>query len=229
MKNFEKLLSKLDIQFNDLNIFKRAFMHSSYVNEQKNTNLENNERLEYLGDAVLDLVISEYLFKEKNLSEGEMSKLRAKYVCESALFTYAKKLKFNNYILLGKGELNSKGYNKPAIISDVFEAFIAAIYLDQGLDSVKKFVYNHIIPIIEESSKEFFIDYKTKLQEFPELINESVNYVNLEETGEAHDKKFVVAVKSGRKTLGKGIGKSKKEAEMKAAKNALLKLEKNKN
>ncbi|MBA2861497.1 ribonuclease III [Methanococcus maripaludis] len=229
MKNFEKLLSKLDIKFNDLDIFKRAFMHSSYVNEQKNTNLEDNERLEYLGDAVLELIISEYLFKKESLSEGEMSKLRAKYVCESALFTYAKKLKFNDYVLLGKGELNSKGYNKPAIISDVFEAFIAAIYLDQGLDSAKKFVNNHIIPIIEENSKELFIDYKTRLQEFPELNNKTIEYINLEEVGEPHDKKFIVAVKSGRKMLGKGTGKSKKEAEMKAAKNALLKLEKNKN
>jgi len=169
------------------------------------------------------------LFKKENLSEGEMSKLRAKYVCESALFTYAKKLNFNNYILLGKGELNSKGYNKPAIISDVFEAFIAAIYLDQGLDSAKKFVYNNIIPIIEESSKELFIDHKTRLQELPELNNKTIKYVKLEEAGKPHDKKFVIAVKSGQKMLGKGIGKSKKEAEMKAAKNALLKLEKNKN
>ncbi|ABR54745.1 Ribonuclease III [Methanococcus vannielii SB] len=226
MDNFEKLLLELDIKFNNLNIFKQAFIHSSYVNEHDNENLEDNERLEYLGDAVLELVVSEYLFENKLLNEGEMSKLRSKYVCEYSLFLYAKKLNFGDYILLGKGEINSNGFNRPTILSDVFEAFIAAIYLDLGLCSVKKFFNKFIVPIIEENSKKLFIDYKTKLQEMIQSENKTVRYILLEELGEPHDKEFIVAVKIGRKIISKGVGKSKKDAERQAAKIALLKLEK---
>jgi len=228
MDDFEKLLFELDIKFNNLDIFKRAFMHSSYVNEHNNENLEDNERLEYLGDAVLDMIVSEYLFKKGDLSEGEMSKLRANYVCENALFTYAKKLNFDVHVLLGKGEFKSKGFNSPRILSGVFEAFIASIYLDSGLNSVIKFFDKFIVPIIDENKKEFFTDYKTKLQEIVQSENKTLQYVTIEELGEPHNREFVVAVKVGRKILSKGIGKSKKDAEREAAKLALLTLEKNK-
>ena len=208
----------LDLK-NDLYI--RAFTHSSYSNETKKN--EDYERLEFLGDKILDFIVSEYLYINEHLSEGEMTRLRASYVCVNALYEYSNKLEFYKYLRLGKGEENTGGRHKKAILADVFEAFLAATYLLYGIDVVKNIVNDVVIPYIENEDNIFLNDYKSKLQEYVQTDKKSLEYEVINEEGPANNKVFTVVVKVDNIVFGKGTANSKKEAEQEAAKDALEK------
>lgn len=227
MKSIKYLLEAMDIKQNSIGIYQTAFTHPSYANEHKKANVEDNQRLEFLGDSVLDLVIAEYLFeKNTKMNEGVMTKLRAKYVCESALSDFAKYLKFDEYIRLGQGEINNNGNQKPAILSDCFEAFIGALYIDLGYRLSKEFIIDNIVPRIESDEFEVSRDYKSSLQELVQSDKRSIEYEIISTTGPAHKREFTSIVKMDEIILGTGIGNSKKEAEQNAAKAALEKMAK---
>lgn len=215
-----KLLEKFNIITNNTEIYDTAFTHTSFANEE---NVESYERLEYLGDAVLELVMSEYLYLNKHTDEGEMTKLRAHYVCEQALYEYSIDLGLNEYLRLGHGEEASGGKFRKAIVADIYEAFIGAMFLDQGLDKAKKFIYDSAIKHIKEKDLNFFDDYKSKLQELIQTDKRSLEYVITNEEGPAHNKTFTAVVKIDDVIYGTGIAHSKKEAEQEAAKSALEK------
>ena len=214
------ILDTLNISYNNIDLYSQAFTHTSYANEVK---CESYERLEFLGDAIWELIISEYLYKNTSYEEGKMTKLRSHYVCENALYEYSVKLGLNEYIKLGKGQLEQDGKHCKAIVADIFESFIAAMFLDSGLKEVKKFIYNYVIPIIESNTLDFFSDYKSKLQEFVQTDKKSLEYILVNEEGPAHNKTFEIEVRINGILYGKGIAKSKKEAEQMAAKDALEK------
>lgn len=215
-----ELLKRLNIPYTNLELYDIALTHTSYANEY---NTISYERLEFLGDAVLELIISEYLYKTSKEPEGKMTKLRSSYVCENALYEYSIRLGLNEYILLGKGELESGGKFRKAIVADVFEAFLGAMFLDQGIETCKKFVYKHIIPLIESKEIDFFSDYKSVLQELVQTDKRSLEYVIVNEEGPSHNKTFTVEVKIDNILYGRGTAHSKKEAEQEAAKDALKK------
>ena len=215
-----KIIEELNIPYNNIKLYDQAFTHTSYANEN---GVKSYERLEYLGDAVLELIMSEYLFKNTEYEEGKMTKLRAHYVCESALYEYSKRLGLNNYILLGHGEEASGGRDRKAIVADIFESFIGAMFLDLGLDFVKGFIYDNVIPLIERKEVDFFSDYKSVLQELVQTDRRSLEYIVVNEEGPAHDKMFTVDVKIDNILYGTGTAHSKKEAEQEAAKDALRK------
>ena len=218
----KELFEKLKIEPKDMNLYNIAFSHSSYVNEH---HLKTDyERLEFLGDAVLELTVSDYLYNKKEISEGEMTKLRASYVCENALYEYSKDLELSNYIKVGHGEEIDGGRFKKVILADIFEALMGAIYLDLGYDVVKSVVDNVIIPYIENPNITFFSDYKSVLQEYIQTTQKSFEYVLLEESGPAHNKTFKTAIKIDDIVYGVGIAGSKKESEQEAAKSAIEKL-----
>lgn len=208
-------LSKYGINENN-KILQIALTHSSYANEH---NIESYERLEYLGDAVLELIISDYFYKNTNLDEGQMSKKRSMYVCEEALDAYAKEINLANYIKIGNGLSN--GVNA-SIVADVFESVIATIYLNNGFKAAKEFIYDIIIPKIEEGNI-YLSDYKSYLQELVQTNRKTIEYIVINEEGPAHDKTFEIEVHIDGINYGKGIGKSKKEAEQNAAKDAIKK------
>lgn len=216
----EKLQKELKYIFKNENLLKNALVHKSYSNER--VGVESNERLEFLGDAILEFCISDYLYShEKFLSEGEMTKKRARIVCTKSLYTIAKQYNLGEYISLGQCEEKTGGRNKEAIIADVVEAIIGAIYLDSDIIIVKKAI-NHIFKDIIKKSDEMLLDYKTILQE--ELQKNgtvNISYEILKEEGPDHDKTYEIIVKLDDKILGSGIGKNKKEAEQNAAKKAL--------
>ncbi len=213
-----KILEQYNIVPKNMNLFEQAFMHSSYCNE--NNLKDSYERLEFLGDKVVDLIVSEYLYKHMDLEEGDMTKLRASYVCENALYEYALLLNFNEYIKLGKGEESSGGKYRKAILADVYEAFVGAIYIDQGLNVAKRFINDTLISSMVEKETHFK-DYKSSFQEKIQIDNKKIEYVLVDETGPAHDKKFTSIVKVENIIYGKGVGSTKKEAEQNAAKDAL--------
>lgn len=215
-----ELLDKLEIPYKNKELYETALTHTSYANEN---HVKSYERLEYLGDAVLELVISDYLYKNTDLVEGKMTKVRSNYVCENANFEYSKRLGLNDYLKLGHGEEESGGKNRKAIVADIFESFLGAMYLDLGFDEVKKFIYKHIIPLIEDKTIDFFDDYKSVLQELVQTDKKSLEYVIINEEGPAHDKTFTVEVRIDDIVYGKGIAHSKKEAEQIAARDALEK------
>ena len=200
-------------------MYYQAFTHTSYSNE--NPSYVSYERLEFLGDAILEFVVSDYLYKERHLEEGVMTKLRASYVCELALSTYAKDLKLEDDIKLGGCETQPNN----TILADVFEAFVAAMYLDQGLEFTKKFILEVMEPYIEKNV-DFLQDYKSKLQELVQTDKKSVTYEIIAETGPSHNKTFTTAVKIDGVILGEGTAGSKKESEQEAAKDALSKMAK---
>ena len=210
-----KILEKLNIHAHDLSLYKRAFTHTSYSNEH---NCESYERLEFLGDAVLDLVMSDYLYKERHLEEGTMTKMRSSYVCEEACATYSTDLGFKDYILLGSGESEAT----VPILADVFESFVGATYLDQGFAFTNEFVLKVITKYINKGI-DFLHDYKSELQELVQTVKKSVVYEVIDEKGPAHDKTFTCQVKVDDVVMGKGTGTSKKNAEQAAAKVALSK------
>jgi len=203
-------LEKYGIKFNDIKLLETALTHSSYAYENST---ENYERLEFLGDAVLQLITSEYFYSNTNLTEGEMSKIRASYVCEQALAEYSKKIGIDKHIKVGHGQ--AKNIND-TIIADCFESVLGAIYLDQGFDVAKTYVTKIVMPYIE-SKHTFFGDYKSLLQELVQTDKKSLEYNLINESGPAHDKRFMVEVKIDNIVYGVGVGKSKKEAEQNAA------------
>ena len=214
------LFQKLGIKPKNLNLYKTAFSHSSYVNEHKVKN--DYERLEFLGDAVLDLVVSDYLFNHFKESEGEMTKERASYVCENANYSYATDLELSRYILVGHGEQKEKQVKK-AIMADIFEALMGAIYIDLGYATARKVILKIVIPYIENPKISFFKDYKSSLQEYVQTEQNGLEYHLVKEEGPAHDKKFTIEVYINDICYGVGEGSSKKEAEQEAAKQALEK------
>ncbi len=219
-----KILDQFNIKPKNHEVYVIAFSHSSFVNE---TGLNHNyERLEFLGDAVLDLVISDYFYNNTDYEEGKMTKLRASYVCENALYEYSMKLELNEYIKLGHGEELSGGKYRKPILADVFESFIGAIYIDQGYEVVKRVIYDVIIPYIEAGDNNFLNDYKSILQELVQTNQKSVDYHLIEEKGPSHNKTFTVEAKVNGIVYGTGTASSKKEAEQEAAKNAMEKLAK---
>lgn len=215
-----KLLEKFNIKTNNFQIYDTAFTHTSFANEE---NVESYERLEYLGDAVLELVMSEYLYLNNHIDEGEMTKLRAHYVCEQALYEYSIDLGLNEYLRLGHGEEANGGKFRKAIVADIYEAFIGAIFLDQGIEKAKQFIYDSAIKHIEKKDLNYFDDYKSKLQELIQTDKRSLEYVITNEEGPAHNKTFTAVVKVDDVIYGTGIAHSKKEAEQEAAKSALEK------
>lgn len=215
-----EILKELNIKTDNVELYRESLTHTSYANEN---GVSSYERLEYLGDAVLQLIMSEYLYKNENYEEGLMTKIRAHYVCESALYEYSLRLRLNEYVLLGKGEQDHGGKFRKTIVADIFEAFIGAIFLDKGLPFVKEFIYKHIITLIENKNVEFFTDYKSILQELVQTDKRSLEYVITDASGPAHNKVFTVMVKIDNIIYGKGIAHSKKEAEQEAARDALNK------
>lgn len=215
-----KLLDDLGIVPKNIKLYERAFTHTSYANE---AHTESYERLEYLGDAVLELVMSDYLYRNTDHEEGMMTKLRSHYVCENALYEYSLRLKLNEELRLGHGEAESGGKYRKAIVADIFEAFIGAMFLDQGIDMVKDFIYKYIIPIIENKEIHFVEDYKSVLQELVQTDRKSLLYQVIHEEGPAHNKTFTVEVLIDHIRYGVGTAHSKKEAEQEAARDALKK------
>ncbi len=213
-----KIFKKLNFNPTNINLYYQAFTHTSFSNE--NPAFVSYERLEFLGDAILEFIISEYLYKERHLEEGLMTKMRSRYVCETALATYARDLKFEEDIKLGTGE--SEFGPNDTIMADVFEAFIAATYLDMGLDFTKKMVLDIIVKYIDKNV-DFLHDYKSKLQELVQTGKRSVVYELISETGPSHNKTFTIQVLVDGIVLGIGTGSSKKNAEQMAAKEALEK------
>ncbi|WP_207952070.1 ribonuclease III [Paenibacillus turpanensis] len=219
----DMLQEKLGIVFRDLNLLKQAFTHSSYSNEHRMGPIQNNERLEFLGDAVLELAVSEYLYTVyPKKPEGELTKLRASIVCEPSLFRFAEDLEFGRFVLLGKGEELTGGRTRPALLADVFEAFIGALYLDQGFEASRLFLQKHLFAKLSGSGKPQVNDYKTQLQEYTQHRGmPQLEYKIVSEKGPAHDREFEAEVYVGQTKLGSGIGRSKKEAEQQAAAAAL--------
>ena len=218
--NIKELQEKLGYTFNDEAILIRALSHSSYVNENHSAG-DSNERLEFLGDSVLGLITAENFFKNyKKLPEGELTKLRAATVCEKSLAGFARQLELGKYLLLGKGEILTGGRERPSIQADAFEAIIAAIYLDGGMEDARNFVLKYIEEAIRQQQS--IRDYKTMLQEVVQRNpGEIIEYVLTGETGPDHDKRFEVEVHLNSNVIGRGIGKSKKKAEQEAAREAL--------
>ncbi|MDF2963200.1 MAG: Rnc [Paenibacillus sp.] len=222
-RNLKQLQAALNITFRKPELLRQAFTHSSYVNEHRVSNFKDNERLEFLGDAVLELTVSEYLFDTyPERSEGELTKLRASIVCEPSLVNFAEELEFGSYVLLGKGEELTGGRTRPALLADVFESFIGALYLDQGLEVVKTFLRKHLFPNLPNQGKLLTVDFKTHLQEYTQQHNMGMlEYKIVDERGPAHEREFVAQVIVNETLLGQGSGRSKKEAEQHAAAQAL--------
>lgn len=216
----EQLQNNLGYHFKNPALLARALTHSSYANE-RHVDTGDNERLEFLGDSVLGFITAEYLFaNHRDFPEGELTKLRAYAVCEKSLFSYAEEIGLGHYLKLGKGEERTGGRTRPSVLSDAFEAVIAAIYLDGGIDEAKKFVLRFVVPYVE--AKPTFKDYKTMLQEVVQKNQgETLEYVLVSETGPDHDKCFTVEVHLNSNVIGRGVGGSKKKAEQNAAKEAL--------
>ena len=218
-----ELEERIGYHFKNKELLTVALTHSSYAKERKAQHIEYNERLEFLGDAVLSIIVSDYIFKHcPDLPEGELTKLRASLVCEKSLFEFAKQINLGDYIVLSKGERKNGGAERPSIVSDAFEALIAAVYLDGGMKPASKHVLNFIIPAIKNSKKPQVKDYKTTLQEIIQKNpGERLEYVLVSESGPENNKHFVFEVHLNSNVIGKGGGKSKKEAEQQAAREAL--------
>lgn len=220
----ETIEQKLGYEFQSKELLKKALTHTSYAYEK---NIESNEKLEYLGDSILEFITSKYLyFNYPKLTEGEMTKVRASVVCEKSLYKIAKLHNFSDFLYLGKSEQLSGGKNRPAILADSVEAVIAAIYIDGGIEPAEKFIIENLKQEIEQASKHVGIkDHKTVLQEKLQIHGDvKIEYEIIQETGPDHDKSFEAQVKCNGKILAEGKGKSKKEAEMQAAKKALEEL-----
>ena len=223
--NIIEWLKNRNIHVHDEDLIREAFMHSSYANEHRE--LHDNERLEFMGDAVLQLWSSEHIFPlEPKLSEGKMTKLRANLVCEKALAMYVRELGLGQFLMLGYGEERSGGRNKDAILADMFEALLGALYLDQGMDAVNNILDEVITPNLRHPDDvEVIHDYKTKLQEYVQADDrKTVKYVLIDEQGPSNSPVFTMNVVVDGLILGTGTGSSKKQAEQNAAKDAFAKL-----
>ncbi len=207
--------------FKEKGFLNTALTHSSYSNEYKRSD-KNNERLEFLGDSVLSIVVSEYLYKNLELAEGDLTKLRASIVCEGSLAKFASDISLGAELKLGRGEQQSGGSQRPSILADAFEALIGAVYLDGGIDEVKKFLIPFFKDIAKQGEVVDFRDYKTQLQEIVQKNpEEKVQYVLVDENGPDHKKSFTVELRLNSNVIGVGEGRSKKSAEQMAAKQAL--------
>ena len=217
------LEQKLGYKFNNINLLKNALTHSSYANEVRN-GFSSNERLEFLGDSVLSIVVSDYIYKHyPNMPEGELTKLRASLVCEKSLCAFSRELELGSYLMLGKGEDKGGGRERDSILADAFEAVLAAISLDGGMEPARRHVMNFVLRELKHTDDEVFKDYKTALQEIIQRNpEESVTYILIDESGPDHDKSFTVEVRLNSNVIGKGTGKNKKRAEQMAAKEALM-------
>ena len=220
----QRLEERIGYQFRDEALLKQALTHSSFTNEQKINKAKNYERLEFLGDAVLELVSSEFLFREHpEVPEGELTKQRAAMVCEPSLAFCARDLELGEFIRLGKGEESTGGRGRDSITSDAMEAVIGAIYLDGGIEPAKAFIDRFILSDLED--KQLFYDSKSNLQELIQgKLKKEFNYELLEESGPEHNKTFRVSVSMEGDILGEGQGRTKKAAEQQAAYKALLQL-----
>ncbi len=219
--DYQTLMDKLGYTFRNPRLLEKALTHSSYANEGKHGG-ESNERLEFLGDSVLGFVAAKYLFEKETGPEGELTKLRAAVVCEKALCSYSQELGLGDYLLLGKGERLTGGAERPSILADAFEAVIAAMYLDGGLEPVRAFVLRFIEKEANNQRRRHFKDYKTTLQEIVQQNpEERLEYVLTGESGPDHNKVFIVEVHLNSNVIGAGRGRSKKEAEQQAAREAL--------
>lgn len=218
----KELEDKLGYHFKNPTYLKNALTHSSYANEVRSAG-GSNERLEFLGDSVLGFVVADYLFKNfPNLPEGDLTKKRAELVCEKACCGFSKQLDVGKYLLLSHGEQNSGGRTRPSILADAFESIIAAIYIDGGMEEARKFILRFVLPLLQNSKPKTFKDYKTALQEIiQQNPEERLEYVLTGESGPDHDKHFTVEVHLNNNVIGKGGGRSKKEAEQQAAREAL--------
>ena len=215
---------KIGYEFKDKTYIQTALTHSSFANEHKEFNY--NERLEFLGDSILGLVVSDYLFRARNdLPEGKLTRLRANVVCEESLSAVARKINLGDHLFLGKGEKTSGGCDMASILADATEAVIAAIYLDGGFDQAKDFILSNLRDTIAKNiDGNIFRDYKTILQEIIQGNNGKISYKLVGESGPDHNKEFEMQVKCGQDTIGIGKGKNKKEAEKEAARDALVKM-----
>ena len=218
--SMEGLQDRIGYRFRDPSLLERALTHSSYANECKQKT-ECNERMEFLGDAVLSIIVADHIFHKLHLAEGDLTKIRASLVCEKSLYEFARKIDLGSELLLGHGEEQTGGRERPSVVSDAFEALIAAIYLDGGLEKAAQFV----LPFVEEDlghEEAPFVDYKTRLQEIIQKNpEERVEYVLVSAQGPDHDKKFVVEVHLNSNVIGRGVSRSKKGAEQAAAQEAL--------
>ena len=206
--SMEALQERIGYRFHDKALLERALIHSSYANESRQK-IECNERMEFLGDAVLSIIVADHIFHKFHLAEGDLTRIRASLVCEKSLFEFAQKIQLGQELLLGHGEEQTGGRERPSVVSDAFEALIAGIYLDGGLEAAQRFV----LP---------FVDYKTRLQEIIQKNpEERVEYVLVSAKGPDHDKKFVVEVHLNSNVIGRGASRSKKGAEQAAAHEAL--------
>lgn len=224
LKELKEFQKKIGYTFRNEKLLREALTHTSYINENRNKNLRPNERLEFLGDSILGVVVSTYLFeKRKDLPEGELSKIRASIVCEDSLQLVAKRLDAGFYIYMGKGEEMTGGRTRHSILADMVEALIAAIYLDGGMKAASKFIFLFMEDVMKKATKgDMDKDYKTRLQEIvQQKPDRSIEYRVIGEKGPDHRKIFVVELLVDKKKVAVGEGYSKKEAEKQAAKKAL--------
>ncbi|HLR53254.1 MAG TPA: ribonuclease III [Pseudogracilibacillus sp.] len=222
-----ELEKELNVSFRQTDLLRQAFTHSSYVNEHHKEHVMDNERLEFLGDAVLELAVSDFLYHKKTeMPEGEMTRLRANIVCEESLYRFSNELHLQEYVMLGKGEEHTGGRQRQALLADVFEAFLGAMYIDQGMDLCQQFLEKNIFPLLENDAYSYVMDYKTKLQEMVQKEKDgNLFYQITDEKGPAHDKEFSaeVIVNDTKKAIGKG--RTKKTAEQFAAKAMIEKIQ----
>ncbi len=220
----QELEKNLKYEFKNISLLKNALTHSSYANEAR-SGLSSNERLEFLGDSVLSIVVSDYIYKRfSSLPEGELTKIRASLVCEKSLAQFSAELQIGNFLLLGKGEQANGGAKRPSILADAFEAVLAAMYLDGGMDVAREHVLRFITKELDKNNEyETFHDYKTMLQEIIQRNpGEKLSYILVGESGPEHNKSFTFEVRINSNPIGTGTGHSKKEAEQLAAKQALI-------
>lgn len=221
LEEIKKLEESIGYSFKDKNLIDVALTHSSYINENKDEKIISNERLEFLGDSILDLIVSEELYKNhKTYPEGKLTKIRSRIVCTSSFSKASEKFALSSYLLFGKGEMNHNGREKKSVKADTFEAFCAAIYLDAGYNFLKEFLMKNYYETVKDllANDLLFIDYKTKLQEHFNKKNRIIlKYKLLKEEGPEHNKTFYMEVFAKNKKLGTGKGKNKKEAEQMAA------------
>lgn len=224
MADIKELQKNLKYEFKDIAVLKTALTHPSYLNEKKLNRIRSNQRLEFFGDSVLSIIVSEYIFTNlRSLPEGKLTELRAKVVCESALAEMAKSLDVGSYLFLGRGEIKVGGDKRSSTLSDAMEAIIAAIYIDGGFAAAKKFVLDNLSDKINQfvSSGGYMDNFKTELQELVQSQGKSATYELLGETGPEHAKRFEAAVFIDGEKIADGVGSSKKRAEQNAAENAL--------
>ncbi|BDZ30813.1 ribonuclease III [Lactiplantibacillus sp. WILCCON 0030] len=221
------LEARFGIKFKDPALLAEAFTQASYVNEHQDQKLKYYERVEFLGDAVLELAVSEYLYKRyKDMPQGKLTRLRAAMVCEDSFASFARECDFPQYIRLGKGEQKAKAWERDSLLCDIFESFVGALYLDQGREPVLKFVHQVIFPKLDEGRFDGVFDYKTTLQEYLQQDGDvEIDYQLVEQDGPANERSYEIAVSANGRQIGEGRGHSKKEAEQSAARQAYTQLQ----